>query len=41
MTYGQIILILFIALLFYYAFLIFTDIQKLKALEAAAQENQE
>ena len=40
MTYGQVILILFVALIGYYGFLIFMDIQHLKAAEAAAQENQ-
>ena len=40
MTYGQVILILFVVLIGYYGFLIFTDIQHLKAAEAAAQENQ-
>lgn len=40
MTYGQVILILFVVLIGYYGFLIFMDIQHLKAAEAAAQENQ-
>ena len=40
MTYGQVILILFVVLIGYYGFLIFMDIQYLKAAEAAAQENQ-
>ena len=40
MTYGQVILILFMVLIGYYGFLIFMDIQHLKAAEAAAQENQ-
>lgn len=40
MTYGQVILILFVVLIGYYGFLIFIDIQHLKAAEAAAQENQ-
>lgn len=40
MTYGQVILILFVVLIGYYGFLIFMDIQHLKATEAAAQENQ-
>lgn len=39
MTYGQIISILFVALLCYYAFLIVMDIQRAKAAEAAEQEN--
>ncbi len=36
----QVILILFVVLIGYYGFLIFMDIQHLKAAEAAAQENQ-
>ena len=40
MTYGQVILILFVVLIGYYGFLIFMDIQHLKAAEAATQENQ-
>lgn len=40
MTYGQVIFILFVVLIGYYGFLIFMDIQHLKAAEAAAQENQ-
>lgn len=40
MTYGQVILILFVVLIGYYGFLIFMDIQHLKAAEAAAHENQ-
>lgn len=40
MTYGQVILILFVVLIGHYGFLIFMDIQHLKAAEAAAQENQ-
>ena len=40
MTYGQVILILFVVLIGYYGFLIFMNIQHLKAAEAAAQENQ-
>lgn len=39
MTYGQIISILFVALLCYYAFLIVMDIQRAKAAEAAEQDN--
>ena len=39
MTYGQIISILFVALLCYYAFLLVMDIQRAKAAEAAEQEN--
>lgn len=39
MTYGQVILILFVVLIGYYGFLIFMDIQHLKAAEAAAQED--
>lgn len=39
MTYGQVIMILFVGLVLYYAFLIFTDIQKARAAEAAEQEN--
>lgn len=39
MTYGQIISILFAALLCYYAFLIVMDIQRAKAAEAAEQDN--
>ena len=37
MTYGQVIFILFVVLIGYYGFLIFMDIQYLKAAEAAAQ----
>ena len=40
MTYGQVILILFVILIGYYGFLILMDIQHLKAAKAAAQENQ-
>ncbi len=40
MTYGQVILILFVVLIGYYGFLILMDIQNLKAAEAAAQEYQ-
>lgn len=39
MTYGQVIMLLFLGLVLYYAFLIFTDIQKARAAEAAEQEN--
>lgn len=39
MTYGQVIMILFVGLVLYYAFLIFTDIQKARAAETAEQEN--
>ena len=39
MTYGQIISILFVALLCYYAFLIVMDTQRAKAAEAAEQDN--
>lgn len=40
MQYGQIIFLLFIAFLLYYAGMIVMDIQRAKALQAANQENQ-
>lgn len=39
MQYGQIVFLLFIAFLFYYAVLIVLDIQKAKMAQAAEQEN--
>lgn len=39
MQYGQIVFLLFIAFLFYYAVLIILDIQKAKMAQAAEQEN--
>lgn len=39
MTYGQVIMLLFLGLVLYYAFLIVTDIQKARAAETAEQEN--
>lgn len=39
MQYGQIVLLLFVALLFYYAALIVMDIQRAKAAQAAEQDN--
>lgn len=39
MQYGQIVFLLFIAFLFYYAILIVLDIQKAKMAQAAEQEN--
>lgn len=39
MTYGQVILLLFVGLVLYYAFLIVMDIQKARSAEAAEQEN--
>lgn len=39
MQYGQIVFILFVALLFYYAALIVMDILRAKAAQAAEQEN--
>lgn len=39
MQYGQIVFLLFIAFLFYYAVLIVLDIQKAKMVQAAEQEN--
>ena len=40
MQYGQIVFLLFIALLFYYAALIVLDIQKAKAMQAAEMDKQ-
>lgn len=40
MQYGQIVILLFIALLFYYAALIVLDIMKAKAAQVAEQESQ-
>ena len=39
MQYGQIVFILFIAFLLYYAILIVMDIQKAKAAQLAEQDN--
>lgn len=39
MQYGQIVFLLFVALLFYYAALIVMDIQRAKAAQAAEQDN--
>ena len=39
MQYGQIVFILFIAFLLYYAVLIVMDIQKAKAAQLAEQDN--
>lgn len=39
MEYGQVVTLLFVALLGYYAFLIVTDLQKAKAAQMAEQEN--
>lgn len=39
MQYGQIVFLLFVALLFYYAALIVMDIQRVKAAQAAEQDN--
>lgn len=39
MQYGQIVFLLFVALLFYYAALIVMDILRAKAAQAAEQEN--
>lgn len=39
MQYGQIVFLLFVALLFYYAALIVIDIQRAKAAQAAEQDN--
>lgn len=39
MQYGQIVIILFVAMACYYAFLIFTDIRKAQAAQNAEQEN--
>ena len=40
MQYGQIVFLLFIVLLLYYAVLIVLDIQKTKAAQAAEQDGQ-
>lgn len=39
MEYGQVVTLLFVALLGYYVFLIVTDLQKVKAAQMAEQEN--
>ena len=39
MEYGQVVTLLFVALLGYYVFLIVTDLQKAKAAQMAEQEN--
>lgn len=39
MQYGQIVFLLFVVLLFYYAALIVMDIQRAKAAQAAEQDN--
>lgn len=39
MQYGQIVFLLFMALLFYYAALIVMDIHRAKAAQAAEQDN--